>query len=65
MTAFPAPRPALEASPLDPMVARMARGDQSALAELYDATAGLLHATCVRILRDPAAAEESWVAGEE
>lgn len=37
----------------------MARGDQASLAALYDATSPLVHGTCLRILRDGAAAEEA------
>lgn len=34
------------------------RGDQGAFAELYDATAGLVHGIVLRVVRDPAQTEE-------
>ena len=46
----------------DVLVGRMARGDQRALASLYDATAGAVHALVGRIVKDDAMAEE--VAGD-
>ncbi len=40
------------------LVGRMARGDQAALAVLYDATATTVHALVVRIVKDDGIAEE-------
>ncbi|WP_435770351.1 ECF RNA polymerase sigma factor SigK [Nocardioides sp. SYSU DS0651] len=37
---------------------RSARGDQAAFAQLYDATAARVHGLVVRVVRDPAQAEE-------
>lgn len=44
--------------PLAPLMQRAGRGDQDAFAELYDATAGLVHGIVVRVVRDPAQSEE-------
>lgn len=41
------------------VVARMAGGEQAALAELYDGTNSLLYGTALRYLGDPADAEEA------
>ncbi len=43
---------------LVPLVARLAEGDESALATLYDATSSLVYGLALRILRDEPAAEE-------
>lgn len=40
------------------LVARVATGDEVAFADLYDATAPMVHGTCVRVLRDPDLAAE-------
>jgi RNA polymerase sigma-70 factor (ECF subfamily) len=40
------------------LLQRSARGDRSAFAELYDATAGRVHGLVLRVVRDPAQAEE-------
>ena len=40
------------------LIARIAEGDQTALAALYDATSPLVHSLALRILRDPGAAED-------
>jgi len=43
------------------MLIRIAAGDETALAELYDATAPIVHGVTSRLLRDPGAAEEVTV----
>lgn len=40
------------------LLRRAARGDESAFAELYDATAARVHGLALRVVRDPAQAEE-------
>jgi RNA polymerase sigma-70 factor (ECF subfamily) len=40
------------------LLQRSARGDRAAFAELYDATAARVHGLAVRVVRDPAQAEE-------
>ena len=40
------------------LVARMAGGDESALAQLYDATLSRVYAIAIRICRDPGVAED-------
>lgn len=48
-------------APLDPLLdllRRSARGDEPAFAELYDATAARLHGLVLRVVRDPAQADE-------
>jgi DNA-directed RNA polymerase specialized sigma24 family protein len=40
------------------LLARLRRGDSTALAEVYDAYAGLVHGLALRVLRDRTAAEE-------
>jgi RNA polymerase sigma-70 factor, ECF subfamily len=42
----------------DVLLSRMAGGDQTALAELYDRFAGLVHGLALRIVRDHAEAED-------
>ncbi len=53
-SAGPVPRDAIWAG----LVARMAAGDQDALARLYDETSGILYALALRILRAKEDAEE-------
>ena len=55
-TSFP---PSSPPDALEALVARMTRGDQAALAELHDATSSRVFGTCMRILGEPAAAEEA------
>ena len=43
------------------LIERMAGGDQSALAALYDATSALVHGLALRILHDQSAAEEATI----
>ena len=43
---------------LDELLAGVARGDEAAFAELYQATAAKLHAVALRILRSKEAAED-------
>jgi RNA polymerase sigma-70 factor (ECF subfamily) len=51
-------------APLDPgqqlsaLLARCSRGDEQAFAQLYDATARRVHGLVLRVVRDPAQAEE-------
>ena len=40
------------------LIGRMARGDQAALATLYDDTSSMVHGLAVKILRDESAAED-------
>jgi len=40
------------------MLSRSGRGDQSAFAELYDATSALVHGIVLKVVRDPSQAEE-------
>ncbi len=44
--------------PLAVLMQRSGRGDQGAFAELYDATAGLVHGIVLRVVRDPSQSEE-------
>lgn len=44
--------------PLGDLLARVARGDDAAFAELYDTVAGVVLGLAKRVLRDPAQAEE-------
>src|SRR5262249_17855712 len=55
------PIPPPEDEPLDPLVARLAAGQESALAELYAATSSRVFGLALRILRDSAAAEEATI----
>ncbi len=41
------------------LMARLSAGDQAALGDMHDRYAGLVYAACLRILRDPTAAEEA------
>lgn len=43
---------------LSAVVQRVARGDETAFAELYDLTSGLVHGIARRVIRNPALAEE-------
>jgi RNA polymerase sigma-70 factor (ECF subfamily) len=43
---------------LDGLMDRVARGDQAAFGHLYDALAPLVHGLVLRVVRDPAQAEE-------
>ena len=52
---MPAPQPSVPAAEL---IARIARGDQSAFSQFYDAHAGLAFGLIRRIVRDKEAAEE-------
>jgi len=47
-----------EGDRLTALLRRSARGDQAAFAELYDATAARLHGLVLRVVRDPAQADE-------
>ena len=46
------------ADPLAGLLRRSARGDQQAFAELYDAVAARVHGLVLRVVRDPAQADE-------
>jgi len=52
------PSPAGADAPLGLLLRRSARGDQAAFAELYDATAARVHGLVLRVVRDPAQADE-------
>lgn len=53
------PSPEGTASPdLAALLRRSARGDEAAFAELYDATSARVHGLLLRVVRDPAQAEE-------
>ncbi|MEP6961522.1 MAG: sigma-70 family RNA polymerase sigma factor [Acidobacteriota bacterium] len=43
---------------LPPLVTQIAKGDQQALSRLYDATSRLVYGLALRIVKDPATAEE-------
>jgi RNA polymerase sigma-70 factor (ECF subfamily) len=45
-------------TPLAELLSRCARGDEHAFADLYDATARRVHGLVLRVVRDPAQAEE-------
>lgn len=47
-----------EVNPADALMVRVARGDQAAFADLYDEVAPRVHSVVLRVLRDPAMAEE-------
>jgi RNA polymerase sigma-70 factor (ECF subfamily) len=57
LRAVPDPVPA-DADAADGLMARVAKGDQAAFADLYDLLAPRVHAVVLRVLRDPAMAEE-------
>ncbi|MFD1882741.1 sigma-70 family RNA polymerase sigma factor [Paracoccus pacificus] len=44
---------------VEAMIARVALGDRQAFESLYEATSGKLHAVCLSVLKDRAAAEET------
>ena len=48
-----------------PLADRLKRGDRSALAELYDQTCAILYGLMLRMLGDPADAQEALVAAYE
>jgi len=50
--------PVGSATHLTGLLQRSARGDRAAFAELYDATAARVHGLTLRVVRDPAQAEE-------
>lgn len=50
--------PAAPADHLSALLSRSARGDQAAFAQLYDATSSRIFGLAVRVVRDPAQAEE-------
>ncbi len=52
------PSPEGTGTPLADLLSRCARGDQQAFAALYDATARRVHGLVLRVVRDPAQAEE-------
>ena len=45
-------------APISQLLRRSARGDQAAFAELYDATSARVHGLVLRVVRDPAQADE-------
>ena len=49
---------ARDRGPAQELLARVARGDEAAFAELYDLVAPRVHAVVLRVVRDPAQAEE-------
>jgi RNA polymerase sigma-70 factor (ECF subfamily) len=53
-----APEPAHDGEPLATLMRLVGRGDREAFAELYDAIAARVHGTVLRVVRDPAQAEE-------
>ncbi len=60
-TSLPTGAP-LTGAPVGPDLSELlrasARGDQAAFAQLYDATASRVHGLALRVVRDPAQAEE-------
>jgi RNA polymerase sigma-70 factor, ECF subfamily len=56
--AHPDEAAALNGDPLTGLIVRAGRGDQAAFADLYDATAGLVHGIVLRVVRDPSQTEE-------
>ncbi len=54
----PAPEGPGSPDPLVSLLRRSARGDETAFAALYDATAARLHGLVTRVVRDPAQADE-------
>ncbi|WP_310962728.1 ECF RNA polymerase sigma factor SigK [Nocardioides terrisoli] len=54
----PSPEGKATPTPLADLLVRSARGDESAFATLYDATAARAHGLVLRVVRDPAQAEE-------
>ena len=58
-SAAPQPEPPEQRERVDArLVERMAKGDQEALAALYDRFSGPLYGTALRVLRDPAEAQD-------
>lgn len=57
-SAFPETVPAEPALPDETLLVRVARGDQSAYATLYERRAGQVYGLVRRVLRDPAQSEE-------
>jgi RNA polymerase sigma-70 factor (ECF subfamily) len=62
MTSMAAPEPAtsatFDASQLSALMARIAAGDHAALAKLYDSTSRTVYGLALRIVAEPASAEE-------
>lgn len=56
--ARPVAAPAVREQTLLALIGRMARGDQAALAVLYDDTSAMVHGLAIKILRDESAAED-------
>lgn len=52
------PGSSAQGDPLAAMIIRSGRGDQAAFAELYDATAPLVHGIVLKVVRDPSQSEE-------
>lgn len=52
------PQPGVDPAALAELLRRSARGDQAAFGQLYDATAARMHGMVLRVIRDPAQAEE-------
>jgi RNA polymerase sigma-70 factor, ECF subfamily len=50
--------PATDGDALAPLLRAAGRGDQTAFADLYDATAALVHGIVLRVVRDPSQSEE-------
>jgi RNA polymerase sigma-70 factor, ECF subfamily len=46
-------------APAEQLLARVARGDRVAFAELYDRYASAVYGACLRVLREPQAAEDA------
>jgi len=60
LSAVPAPltTPTAHTAHLGSLLQRSAKGDEAAFGELYDATAARVHGLALRVVRDPAQAEE-------
>lgn len=54
----PSPREGAAGPDLVDLMRRSSRGDEGAFAQLYDATASRVHGLALRVVRDPAQAEE-------
>jgi RNA polymerase sigma-70 factor, ECF subfamily len=50
--------PGSDSDDLTPLLRAAGRGDQTAFADLYDATAALVHGIVLRVVRDPSQSEE-------
>ena len=48
----------VDVDPLLALIERVGRGEQAAFSDLYDATASLVHGIVLKVVRDPAQAEE-------